>query len=76
MPSTEDGELDSLYDQAVQIVFENREVSTLLVKNQLRISYRLAARLIKKMKSEGIVSALAFLDHLDVLQQEQHATSE
>lgn len=51
-------EYDELYDQAVAIVTESRKASISLVQRRLKIGYNRAARLIEKMESEGVVSAM------------------
>ena len=53
------GEADPLYDQAVQIVLQNRRASISLVQRHLRIGYNRAARLIEDMERAGLVSAMA-----------------
>lgn len=57
---TEEGdeEYDELYDQAVAIVTESRKASISLVQRRLKIGYNRAARLIEKMETEGVVSAM------------------
>ena len=53
------GEADPLYDQAVQIVLQNKRASISLVQRHLRIGYNRAARLIEDMEKAGLVSAMA-----------------
>ncbi|WP_301101515.1 DNA translocase FtsK [Propionivibrio sp.] len=53
-----EGESDSLYDQAVQIVLKNRRASISLVQRHLRIGYNRSARLIEAMEKAGLVSAM------------------
>ncbi len=53
------GESDPLYDQAVQIVLQNKRASISLVQRHLRIGYNRAARLIEDMEKAGMVSAMA-----------------
>jgi S-DNA-T family DNA segregation ATPase FtsK/SpoIIIE len=53
------GEADPLYDQAVQIVLQNRRASISLVQRHLRIGYNRAARLIEDMERAGLVSQMA-----------------
>jgi len=53
------GETDPLYDQAVQIVLQNKRASISLVQRHLRIGYNRAARLIEDMEKAGMVSAMA-----------------
>lgn len=54
----EEEEYDELYDQAVAVVTESRKASISLVQRRLKIGYNRAARLIEKMESEGVVSAM------------------
>ena len=56
--SSEDGEADALYDQAVEIVVKSRRASISLVQRQLRIGYNRAARLVEQMEKSGVVSAM------------------
>jgi S-DNA-T family DNA segregation ATPase FtsK/SpoIIIE len=53
------GESDPLYDQAVQIVLQNKRASISLVQRHLRIGYNRAARLIEDMERAGMVSPMA-----------------
>jgi len=53
------GESDPLYDQAVQIVLQNKRASISLVQRHLRIGYNRAARLIEDMERAGLVSSMA-----------------
>jgi DNA segregation ATPase FtsK/SpoIIIE, S-DNA-T family len=53
------GESDPLYDQAVQIVLQNKRASISLVQRHLRIGYNRAARLIEDMEKAGLVSSMA-----------------
>ena len=53
------GEADPLYDQAVQVVLQNRRASISLVQRHLRIGYNRAARLIEDMERAGLVSPMA-----------------
>jgi S-DNA-T family DNA segregation ATPase FtsK/SpoIIIE len=53
------GEADPLYDQAVQIVLQNKRASISLVQRHLRIGYNRAARLIEDMEKAGLVSPMA-----------------
>jgi S-DNA-T family DNA segregation ATPase FtsK/SpoIIIE len=53
------GEADPLYDQAVQIVLQNKRASISLVQRHLRIGYNRAARLIEDMEKAGLVSSMA-----------------
>jgi S-DNA-T family DNA segregation ATPase FtsK/SpoIIIE len=51
----ENSEDDSLYDDAVRLVFEFRKASTSLLQRRLRIGYGRAAHLIDLMESDGLV---------------------
>ncbi len=53
------GEADPLYDQAVQIVLQNKRASISLVQRHLRIGYNRAARLIEDMEKAGLVTPMA-----------------
>jgi S-DNA-T family DNA segregation ATPase FtsK/SpoIIIE len=53
------GEADPLYDQAVQIVVQNKRASISLVQRHLRIGYNRAARLIEDMEKAGLVTPMA-----------------
>ncbi len=46
---------DELYDQAVRMVSEMRQVSISIVQRRLRIGYQRSARMIERMEREGIV---------------------
>ena len=53
------GEADPLYDQAVQIVLQNKRASISLVQRHLRIGYNRAARLVEDMERAGLVTSMA-----------------
>jgi S-DNA-T family DNA segregation ATPase FtsK/SpoIIIE len=61
------GEADPLYDQAVQIVLQNRRASISLVQRHLRIGYNRAARLIEDMERAGLVSPMASNGNREIL---------
>jgi S-DNA-T family DNA segregation ATPase FtsK/SpoIIIE len=61
------GESDPLYDQAVQIVLQNRRASISLVQRHLRIGYNRAARLIEDMERAGLVSSMATNGNREIL---------
>ncbi len=61
------GEVDPLYDQAVEIVLRTRRASISLVQRHLRIGYNRAARLIEQMEQAGMVSAMQPNGNRDVL---------
>jgi S-DNA-T family DNA segregation ATPase FtsK/SpoIIIE len=61
------GESDPLYDQAVQIVLQNKRASISLVQRHLRIGYNRAARLIEDMERAGLVSSMATNGNREIL---------
>ncbi|MGH7124045.1 MAG: DNA translocase FtsK, partial [Stellaceae bacterium] len=61
------GEADPLYDQAVQIVLQNKRASISLVQRHLRIGYNRAARLIEQMERAGMVSSMQTNGNREVL---------
>jgi len=54
--STPSEELDEMYDHAVSIVQETRQVSISMIQRRLRIGYNRAARIVEHMQTEGVVS--------------------
>ena len=63
-PRGEDGEeaaeeepVDELYDQAVRIVSEGRQISISMLQRKMRIGYNRSARMIERMERDGIVGA-------------------
>jgi S-DNA-T family DNA segregation ATPase FtsK/SpoIIIE len=67
LPEDPDGEVDELYDRAVDIVTSSRRASISNVQRRLRIGYNRAARLIEAMEAAGIVSAPAHNGNREVL---------
>lgn len=65
----EDGEVDELYDEAVNFVTESRKASISAVQRRLRIGYNRAARMIETMEQQGVVSAMNSNGGRDVLAQ-------
>jgi S-DNA-T family DNA segregation ATPase FtsK/SpoIIIE len=61
------GEVDPLYDQAVEIVVRNRRASISLVQRHLRIGYNRAARLLEDMERAGLVSAMQSNGNREIL---------
>jgi DNA segregation ATPase FtsK/SpoIIIE, S-DNA-T family len=57
LPEANQGEGDSLYDQAVRIVTESRKASISSVQRRLKIGYNRAANLIEQMEASGVVTA-------------------
>jgi len=53
----EDELADSLYDQALAIVCEMREVSISILQRKLRVGYNRSARMIERMERDGVVGA-------------------
>ena len=52
------GEMDDLYDEAVQIVTSSRRASISSLQRRLRIGYNRAARIIEDMEAAGVVSSM------------------
>ena len=65
-----DGE-DALYDQAVQIVIQDRKCSTSYIQRKLAIGYNKAARLVEQMEEEGLVSSANHVGKREILVPEQ-----
>jgi S-DNA-T family DNA segregation ATPase FtsK/SpoIIIE len=63
----EGGEKDPLYDQAVQVVLQNKRASISLVQRHLRIGYNRAARLLEDMEKAGLVSSMGGNGNRDIL---------
>jgi S-DNA-T family DNA segregation ATPase FtsK/SpoIIIE len=61
------GESDPLYDQAVQVVLQNRRASISLVQRHLRIGYNRAARLLEDMEKAGLVSPMQSNGNREIL---------
>ncbi|MBT8455466.1 MAG: DNA translocase FtsK [Alphaproteobacteria bacterium] len=61
-----DGE-DALYDQAVQIVINDRKCSTSYIQRKLAIGYNKAARLVEQMEDSGLVSAANHVGKREIL---------
>ncbi len=52
----DDEELDTKYDEAVELVLETRQASISMLQRRLRVGYNRAARMIEVMEQQGIVS--------------------
>ena len=63
----EDELSDELYDQAVAIVSEMRQVSISMLQRKMRIGYNRAARMIERMERDGMVGAADGAKPRDVL---------
>ncbi|WP_424990689.1 DNA translocase FtsK [Fluviibacterium sp. S390] len=63
---------DALYDQAVQIVIQDRKCSTSYIQRKLSIGYNKAARLVEQMEDNGLVSPANHVGKRDVLVPEQN----
>jgi len=53
---SEEEELDTLFDEAVNFVTESRRVSISSVQRKFRIGYNRAARIVEQMETQGIVT--------------------
>ncbi len=50
-------ETDQLYDKAVNVVLQDRKVSTSYIQRRLSIGYNRAATIIERMEQEGVISS-------------------
>ncbi|SFV78763.1 Cell division protein FtsK [hydrothermal vent metagenome] len=64
------GELDTLYDEAVQIVTSSRRASISSLQRRMRIGYNRAARIIEDMEASGVVSSMNSAGNRQVLAPE------
>ena len=64
------GELDPLYDEAVQIVTSTRRASISSLQRRMRIGYNRAARIIEDMEASGVVSSMSSAGNRQVLAPE------
>ncbi|NDY42357.1 DNA translocase FtsK [Dissulfurirhabdus thermomarina] len=55
-PGGTGGEVDALYDRAVELVTRSGQASISMVQRRLRVGYNRAARMIEQMERDGIVS--------------------
>ena len=67
---TVSGELDPLYDEAVEIVTSTRRASISSLQRRMRIGYNRAARIIEDMEASGIVSSMNSAGNREVLAPE------
>ncbi|AVO37169.1 DNA translocase FtsK [Pukyongiella litopenaei] len=58
---------DALYDQAVQVVINDRKCSTSYIQRKLAIGYNKAARLVEQMEEQGLVSAANHVGKREIL---------
>ena len=69
-------ESDPLYDQAVQVVLQNKRASISLVQRHLRIGYNRAARLLEDMEKAGLVSAMQSNGNREILMPNRNAEAD
>jgi S-DNA-T family DNA segregation ATPase FtsK/SpoIIIE len=62
-----EGSGDVLYDQALQLIMNERKASTSFIQRHLQIGYNRAARIMDRLESEGIVSAPNHVGKREVL---------
>ncbi len=58
---------DEIYDKAVNIVLQDRKVSTSYIQRRLSIGYNRAATIIEKMEREGVISPANHAGKRDIL---------
>jgi S-DNA-T family DNA segregation ATPase FtsK/SpoIIIE len=66
-PSSANGDVDALYDEAVMIVTSTGKASISYVQRRLKIGYNRAARMIEEMEATGVVSAMQSNGQREVL---------
>jgi S-DNA-T family DNA segregation ATPase FtsK/SpoIIIE len=66
-------ESDPLYDQAVQVILQNKRASISLVQRHLRIGYNRAARLLEDMEKAGLVSSMQSNGNREILAPNRNA---
>ena len=69
----DDGERDTLYDQALSIVLRDRKASTSYLQRCLKIGYNRAATLIEQLERDGIVSAANHVGKREILMESEGA---
>ncbi|MFV0244375.1 MAG: DNA translocase FtsK [Qingshengfaniella sp.] len=62
---------DALYDQAVQVVIQDRKCSTSYIQRKLAIGYNKAARLVEQMEDNGLVTPANHVGKREILVPEQ-----
>ena len=62
---------DELYDQAIAIVSEMKQVSISMLQRKMRIGYNRAARMIERMERDGVVGPADGAKPRDVLARPQ-----
>ncbi len=62
---------DALYDQAVQVIIQDRKCSTSYIQRKLGIGYNKAARLVEQMEDEGLVTPANHVGKREILVPEQ-----
>jgi len=65
--ASDDNGDDSMWQDAVRVVIENKKASTSLLQRRLRIGYGRASRLIDQMEEQGIVGGASGAKPRDVL---------
>ncbi|MFO6465325.1 DNA translocase FtsK [Jannaschia sp. KMU-145] len=58
---------DALYDEAIEIVANDRKCSTSYIQRKLGIGYNKAARLVEQMEENGVVTAANHVGKRDIL---------
>ena len=66
-PDDGEGSGDILYDQALQLVLNERKASTSFIQRHLQIGYNRAARIMDRLESEGVVSSANHVGKREVL---------
>lgn len=74
--SNASGELDALYDEAVQIVTLSRRASISSLQRRMRIGYNRAARIIEDMEASGVVSSMNSAGNRQVLAPEPMSSND
>jgi S-DNA-T family DNA segregation ATPase FtsK/SpoIIIE len=66
-PLPDDEPMDEMYDRAVALVLETRQVSISMIQRRLRIGYNRAARMVEYMEREGVVGPPDGMNRREVL---------